>query len=131
MNNAELLIARMRLAAKIDAKFKLVDQLRDRCMQKIEEIRHRHSEAKIVEIVDANANLKELGDQLAGAEPTFTELTERYKQASATVGDLTDQRFDRTAPALLQSLERLQSVWEAELVELDDLMSQLEGRSGS
>ncbi len=61
MNNAELRIARMRLAAEIDAKFKLVDQLRDRCMQKIEEIQHRFSEAKIVEIVDANVKLKELG----------------------------------------------------------------------
>jgi chromosome segregation ATPase len=131
MSDVQLLLARMRLAAEIDAKFKLVDQLRGRCMQKIEEIQHRFSEAKIVEIVDANAKLKELGDQLAEAEPTFTELTERFKQASSNISDLTDQRFDRTAPAMLQSLERLQSVWEAELMVLDDLMNQLEGRSGS
>ena len=129
MNDAELLIARMRLAAEIDAKFKLVDQLRDRCMQKIEEIQHRHSEAEIVEIVDANAKLKELHDQLADADPAFAALEKRYHEAN--VGDLTDQRFDRTAPALLQSLERLQSVWEAELLVLDDLISQLEGRRGS
>ncbi len=32
---------------------------------------------------------------------------------------------------MLQSLERLQSVWEAELLLLDDLVNQLEGRSGS
>lgn len=121
----------MRLAAEIDAKFKLVDQLRDRCMQKIAEIQHRFSESKIMEIVEANAKLKELGEQLAEAEPTFTELTERFKQASSNIGDLTDQRFDRTAPSMLQSLEHLQSVWEAELMVLDDLMNQLEGRSGS
>jgi hypothetical protein len=131
MNDAELLIARMRLAAEIDAKFKLVDQLRDRCMQKIEEIQHRYGEEKVAEMEDANAKLKELSKQLAEAEPPFTELTERYKQASANVGDLTDKRFDRTAPALLQSLERLQSVWEAELLVLDDLIGQLEGRRGS
>lgn len=131
MSDVQLLLARMRLAAEIDAKFKLVDQLRDRCMQKIAEIQHRLSEAKIVEIVDANAKLKELGDQLIEAEPTYTKLTERFKQASSNISDLTDQRFDRTAPAMLQSLERLQSVWEAELMVLDDLMNQLEGRSGS
>ena len=74
MNDAELLIARMRLAAEIDAKFKLVDQLRDRCMQKIEEIQQKHSEAEIVEIVDANAKLKELHDQLADADPAFAAL---------------------------------------------------------
>jgi hypothetical protein len=131
MSDVQLLLARMRLAAEIDAKFKLVDQLRDRCMQKIAEIQHRFSEAKIVEIVDANAKLKALGDQLTEAEPAFTELTERFKQATSNIGDVTDQRFDRTAPAMLQSLERLQSVWEAELLVLDDLMNQLEGRSGS
>src|SRR5258708_35515548 len=120
MSDVQLHRARMRLAAEIDAKFKLVDQLRDRCMQKIEEIQHRFSEAKIVEIVDANAKLKELGDQLIEAEPTFTGLTERFKQARSNIGDLTDQRFDRTAPAMLQSLERLQSVWEAELLVLDE-----------
>lgn len=131
MNNVESLIARMRLAAEIDAKFQLVDQLRDRCMQKIEEIQQKHSEAKVAEMVDANVKLKQLGEQLAEAEPTFVELTTRYKKVGANIGDPTDQGFDRTAPALLQSLERLQSVWEAELLVLDDLMGQLEGRRGS
>jgi len=129
MNDAELLIARMRLAAEIDAKFKLIDQFRDRCMQKIAEIQHRYGEAKVVEMVDINAKLKELGEQLAEADPAFGALEKRYHEAS--VGNLADQRFDRTAPALLKSLERLQSVFEAELLVLDDLMNQLEGRSGS
>jgi hypothetical protein len=131
MSDVQLHLARMRLAAEIDAKFKLVDQLRDRCMQKIEEIQHKFSEAQIVEIVDANTKLKELGEQLTKAEPAFTNLTERFQKAVENIGDLTDQRFDRTAPAMLQSLERLQSVWEAELLVLHDLMDQLEGRSGS
>jgi molybdopterin converting factor small subunit len=129
MNDAELLIARMRLAAEIDAKFKLVDQLRNRCMQKIEEIQHNHSEAEIVENVDANAKLKELHDQLADADPAFATLETRYRKSD--VNNLADQRFDRAAPAMLKSLERLQSVFEAELLVLDDLMNQLEGRSGS
>src|SRR5437667_253824 len=129
MNDSELLSTRLRLAAEIDAKFKMVDQLRDRCMQKVEEIQRRQGEAKIVEILDANAKkLEALGRQLVEAEPAFTELTERYKKASASVGDIADQRFDRTAPATLQSLERLQSVWEAELFVLDDLIGQLERR---
>jgi len=132
MNDAELLIARLRLVAEIEAKFKLVDQLRDRCIQKVEKIQQRQGETNVVEILDANAKkLEALGRQLVEAEPAFTELTERYKTASANVGDIADQRFDRTAPAIPRSLERLQSVLEAELFVLDDLISQLEGRRGS
>ena len=129
MNNGESLIARMRLAAEIETKFKLVDQLRDRCMQKAQEIESKYGEAKEVE--SADAKLKEIREQLEEAEPAFSKLAERYGNATPSIGDLSDPRFDRTAPALLESLKRLQSVWEAELLLLDDLLSQLEGRQPS
>jgi|SRR5215469_5861425 len=131
MSDTQLLIARLRIATEIGVKLKLVDELRHRCMQKIEEIKHKYGEAKIVEIPDANAKLKELSDQLMEAEPAFTSLSERYRQTTANLVDLTDPRFDRTAPEMLRSLERLQSVWEAELLLLDDLMTQLEGKRPS
>ncbi len=129
MSDVARLIARLQLLAQIEAKLNLVEQLRARCNQKIAEILQRQSEAKTVEILDANAKkLETLGKQLSEAEPAFTELSARFKKASSNVES---NNFDRIAPRVLRSLERLQSVFETELIELDDLVSQLEDRSSS
>jgi len=79
MTDTELILERLRLAVEINTRLEYVQKVRDLCLQKIARIQQYYGEAKAMALLDAHAEkLESTAKVLAGAEPHFTQLSERF-----------------------------------------------------
>jgi hypothetical protein len=137
MTDTALLLSRLGLAAKIAAKITLTENLRDRVIQKCSALmalalegENELRKATVSAVLDRNT--KRLETFVKGADRTSRHLDKVAKRLT-DIDDFVDQpagRVDRIMSRSLSSLERIQSLLELELLELDGISDEIEEAIG-
>jgi hypothetical protein len=137
MTDTALLLSRLDLSAKVMAKIDLAESLRDRVIQKCASMMalalegdNELRKAAVSAVLDRNA--KRLETFAEGANRAGRHLDKVAKRLTA-INDFADApagRVDRIMSRSLSSLERIQSLLELELLELDGISDEIEEALG-
>jgi hypothetical protein len=131
MSEIEISLARLRKLIDFKAKDALFEELRNRAIQKAEEARAHYEDylksgraAEATKAMDNKIDVfQRLGDQLTKAEPIVRRMDSEIPEITRRIMDTKDRTIDEFLDRSLRYLDNLNSLFERELVELDDLIS--------
>src|SRR5208282_5167293 len=132
MTDTALLLSRLELSAKVAAKIDLTENLRDRVIQKCsallvlaQEGEDELRKAAVSAVLDRNT--KRLETFVEGANRAGRHL-DKVAKSLTDINHFVDApagRVDRIMSRSLSSLERIQSLLELELLELDGISDEI------